>query len=225
MRFKLASRNVQECLQKLTQKAHHVTPVNIKHWCGNMAADEAFQRTRDKVTTALVNTTRTVAAIAAEDLSFQRSLNPAIADVLATQQARLLQVSQSLIDVTTVRTGVSAPRLSGVDAIENEWSTLVDVFDDLLEKTDACLDEYTGIIKTKDTPTVTPASSRGLSVYSRTSQNILKPQRLFRRKPDNNDKSPFKPLLNTKPHAIQPLEASVLPKISDDGRQSFVPSM
>jgi exosome complex exonuclease RRP6 len=40
-------------------------------------------------------------------------------------------------------------------------------------------------------------------------QNLLKPQLAFDVKPDNNDNSPWKPLLTTKPHAIQPLEESL----------------
>lgn len=190
-----------------------------------MATDEEYKKTRDNITSALINTTRSVASIAADDLKFQRSLNPAIADVLATQQARLLQVSQSLIDAATARTGVKAPNLSSVDAVDNDWSTLVDVFDDLLEKADACLDEYTGIIKKSDPPKSVssgPREANEVSIYSRKSQNILKPQRLFQRPPNNQDESPFKPLLKTKPHAIQPLEESLTVKISEDGTKSYV---
>jgi exosome complex exonuclease RRP6 len=40
-------------------------------------------------------------------------------------------------------------------------------------------------------------------------QNILKPQLAFEVKPNNQDTSPWKPLLTSKPHAIQPLEDSL----------------
>lgn len=40
-------------------------------------------------------------------------------------------------------------------------------------------------------------------------QNLLKPQLAFNVKPDNNDISPWKPLLKTKPHATVPLEESL----------------
>lgn len=40
-------------------------------------------------------------------------------------------------------------------------------------------------------------------------QNLVKPQLAFDVKPDNDDQSPWKPLLTTKPHAIQPLEESL----------------
>ena len=171
-----------------------------------MAANDNFDEVKDDITAALVKTTKTVAAIAAEDLSFQRSLNPAITNVLATQQARLLQISQSLIDIATTRSGVDAPRLKDADGIESEWSNLVDVFDNLLERTDACLDEYSGFIKKPDLAAPLSGNSRvakEVSVYSRRSQNILKPQRLFRRPPNNEDETPFKPLLQNKPHALK----------------------
>ena len=190
-----------------------------------MASDDKFNEIKDNITAALVKTTKAVAAVAAEDLSFQRSLNPAITDVLATQQARLLQISQSLINIATSRTGVDAPRLKGADSIESEWSNLIDVFDSLLERTDACLDEYSGIIKKPDLAAPVSGKSREakqVSVYSRRSQNILKPQRLFRRPPNNEDETPFKPLLQNKPHALKPLHESLTLKKDENGRETYV---
>ena len=209
----------------MVHKRNYARGLSNEHRQRVMATDEESRKTRDNVTSALINTTRSVASIAAEDLTFQRSLNPAIADVLATQQARLLQVSQSLINIATARTGVDAPVLDSAEAIENDWTAIVDVFDSLLEKADACLDEYTGIIKKSDSPAVAPSSPREaneVSIYSRKSQNILKPQRLFQRPPDNKDETPFKPLLKTKPYAIQALEESLAPRISEDGTESYV---
>ena len=40
-------------------------------------------------------------------------------------------------------------------------------------------------------------------------QNLVKPQLAFDVKPDNNNNSPWKPLLTTKPHATIPLEESL----------------
>ena len=190
-----------------------------------MATDEKFNEIKDNITAALVKTTKAVAAVAAEDLSFQRSLNPTITEVLATQQARLLNISQSLINIATSRTGVDAPRLKDADGIESEWSSLVDVFDNLLERTDACLDEYSGIIKKPDLATPLLGNSREpreVSVYSRRSQNILKPQRLFRRTPNNQDETPFKPLLQNKPHALKPLHESLTLREDENGRETYV---
>ena len=192
-----------------------------------MASDEEFRETRDNVTSALVDTTKTVASIAAEDLTFQRSLNPAIVETLAAQQARLLDLSQSLLNAATAQIKAKTPQLKGVESIDNEWNRLVDVFDTLLERADATLDEYTGIIKKPDPLHEAPSNVRDtkeVSIYSRKSQNMVRPQRFFQRPPNNVDESPFKPLLRNKPHALKPLEESLVIVSSEDGKETYVSS-
>jgi len=45
--------------------------------------------------------------------------------------------------------------------------------------------------------------------YNLRRANIIKPQNLFERKPDNNLTGPWKPLLTKKPHAKIPLDESL----------------
>ena len=47
--------------------------------------------------------------------------------------------------------------------------------------------------------------------------NITKPQVHFELKPGNFASGPWKPLLTSKPHAIEPLESSLVPEPNDEG--------
>ncbi|KAI9766470.1 MAG: exosome nuclease subunit, partial [Candelina submexicana] len=120
----------------------------------------------------------------------------------------------------TSGTEVETPLLQDADALENNWRGLVDVVDQLLEKADTALDEYTGIIKRpspaqqEQAPSTfsTPRPSKSLR-----NPNIPKPQLLFHTGPTNNDTTPFKPLLSSKPHAIIPLDQSLSTFLNEEG--------
>lgn len=180
-----------------------------------MANEGTFKSMKDEISSALVDVTRASGKIAAEDLAFHRSINPSVAPQLAKQNSRLLHLVRDLTKNATVGTDIQPPRLPDVDAIEERWQGLVDVFDSLLEKADACLDEYTGVIKKSNGPQETAPAKHILS--SRTSyaaknfasSNIAKPQLLFEKVPRNDEDTPFKPLLRSKPHAIEPLNESI----------------
>ncbi|KAG9610931.1 hypothetical protein KCV04_g17397, partial [Aureobasidium melanogenum] len=101
------------------------------------------------------------------------------------------------------------PKLPDTDAVDAQWSSVVDVIDSLLEKADISLDEYTGAVKRlspareqAQTPTKSQKFSR-ISQALRT-QDIPKPQQNFIDIPTNAETGPFKPLLQSKPHAIVP---------------------
>jgi exosome complex exonuclease RRP6 len=49
------------------------------------------------------------------------------------------------------------------------------------------------------------------------SLNLLKPQRTFEHVPKNDENAPFKPLLTSKPHAIVPLEKSLMKETDAEG--------
>ncbi len=106
-----------------------------------------FKSLQDRISSSLVATTRTAGQISAEDLPFQRSLDPEIASTLDEQNERLLSLANRLVGIVTSGTEVEAPLLEDADALENNWRGVVDVVDRLLEKADTSLDEYTGIIK------------------------------------------------------------------------------
>jgi exosome complex exonuclease RRP6 len=115
-----------------------------------MDSPQDFKSLQDQIQAALIATTRTVGQIAAEDLGFQRSLNPEVGSSLDEQNARLLDLAGRLLKSAASLTDAHVPILEEVDDIDNNWRGIVDVVDSLLEKADTCLDEYTGLVKRKD---------------------------------------------------------------------------
>ncbi|KAL9633033.1 MAG: hypothetical protein Q9164_004942 [Protoblastenia rupestris] len=187
-----------------------------------MASNSAFKDVKDGITAALVETTRTVGQISNEDLAFHRSSNPAVAPLLEQQSSRVLNLAKGLIRVATSDTEIAAPKFSDIDSVDDNWRGIVDVFDILLEKADACLDEYTGVIKRLSpsqeeqiaNAAPRPAKQRPDKAYR--TQNIAKPQLHFNHTPQNYEKTPFKPLLTFKPHALISLTESLQLVPSED---------
>lgn len=194
-----------------------------------MASSKGFGEHKNGIITALVNSTRTAGQISNEDLAFHRSTNPSIFPLLERQNLRLLNLARDLTKVATSETGVSTPKISNADSIDDDWRGIVDVFDNLLEKADACLDEYTGVIK-RLSPSqedqiqkaAMAPGKRGPNRAYRT-QNITKPQLLFSNVPNNYETAPFKPLLKSKPHALISCEESIQLVQSEDGSRQYEP--
>lgn len=169
------------------------------------------------ITSSLVDVTRTSGKISREDLSFHRSSSSSLSGTLDAQNVRLLRLTQKLLKVaTTSGSNVSPPKLQDVEEVDEKWHGLVDVFDDLLERADACLDEYTGVIKRLSpgaqdaamTPTIANGRSNKFPSLFAT-QQLAKPQLLFERSHSNHEAAPFKPLLREKPHRIIDLDVSI----------------
>ena len=119
---------------------------------GKMDQSQDFKSLQEQVQSALIATTRTAGQISSEDLGFQRSLNPEVGTALDEQNQRLLALSTSLLKSAASISELRAPVLEDADDVENNWRSVVDVIDSLLEKTDTCLDEYTGMIKRREQP-------------------------------------------------------------------------
>ena len=187
---------------------------------------QSFKEIQDAVSIALVGITRATGQVSNDDLDFHRSADPEIDALLQKENTRLLGLVRKLTRTAVEGTEVRAPQLSDRESVDDNWKGFVDVIDNLLEKADACLDEYTGSIrKPIDTPENAPAASstggrRSLGRSERT-QNLAKPQLLFERRLDNNDKSPFKPLLQSKPHATVILEESLVTFEAEDHTQQY----
>jgi exosome complex exonuclease RRP6 len=94
--------------------------------------------------------------IAAEDLSFQRTVNPSVGQLLEDRTSRILELSTQLLLTAGKACGVKAPKLEDVEDIEMKWRGVVDVVDSSLEKADTALDEYTGLVKRKEPPLPDP---------------------------------------------------------------------
>ncbi|KAI0506407.1 ribonuclease H-like domain-containing protein [Xylaria bambusicola] len=178
-----------------------------------MDSSQDFKSLQESIQNALVSTTRLANQIAAEDLSFQRTSNPAVAEELDDTSSRLLALTTSLLQSATKGTDVTGPNLDDADDVDVHWSRIVDVLDNLLEKADTSLDEYTGAIKRKapaaEHHTAPAKKSRYALDQSIRRANVLKPQNTFELKPNNLDTSPWKPILTKKPHATLALDKSI----------------
>ncbi|PWY92573.1 hypothetical protein BO70DRAFT_327811 [Aspergillus heteromorphus CBS 117.55] len=178
-----------------------------------------FPPFQQRVQSSLMEVTRTAGQLSAQDLDFHRSSNAEVSDALDEQSLRLLSLTSSILKAATIGTDVSAPTLGDEDSVEDNWRGVVDVIDALLEKADACLDEFTGVIKKLSPSQQDQAAAKAAkksaakfpTVYDYGPSKIPKPQLLFEHPADNTDTSPFKPLLRSKPHAIVSLEDSIKP--------------
>ncbi|KAI7484792.1 hypothetical protein KC351_g4242 [Hortaea werneckii] len=190
-----------------------------------MAAPSDFASLQSSIQSALVQTTRTSSQLAAEDLSFHRSLSSSLGSNLDRQNARLLSIADRLLGsatadsaATSVRSSSTAPRLSDIEAVEGNWRAVVDVVDSLLERADTALDEFTGAVKRLSPGAEAKtgekeASLKGLKGTGKISaslrgREIEKPQLSFDHVPQNDETGKFAPLLMEKPHAMVPFKGS-----------------
>ena len=193
-----------------------------------MASDVTFKDLKHYIFLALINTTRTAGQISNEDLAFQRSSNPSVIHLLERQNARLLDLAQRLTRSAASRTGVTDLQISNADSVEDNWKAIVDVVDNLLEKADVCLDEYSGVIRKstatseEQTKKFATASTKQKPGKVHRTQNIAKPQLFFDHVPTNDETTPFKPLLRTKPNAIVALAESFKLVTNGHGFKQYV---
>ncbi|KAF2685901.1 hypothetical protein K458DRAFT_299649 [Lentithecium fluviatile CBS 122367] len=168
---------------------------------------DSFKTLQDSISAALKSTTLSATNLSGADIAFQRSLNPSAGTALDSQNARLLQLAQRLLENAAASSDAVGPKLPDAEAIDGNWRGVVDVIDSLLEKADTSLDEYTGVVKR-----ISPgADQAAAAVKPRTNiavqpKHIPKPQLIFEHPPDNYQTGGFRPLLTTKPHAMVPLE-------------------
>lgn len=193
-----------------------------------MALKNPFKDLREGISSALVDMTRTVGHITNEDLAFHRSSSPSIVPLLEQQNSRLLRLAGRLAKTATSGTEVTPPQLLNTDSVDDSWNKIVDVFDNILEKADACLDEYTGIIRKEVNLAEQGYISKAKSPLGKQrpgkayrTQNIPKPQLLFDRVPTNDLTTPFKPLLRSKPNSIVSLDQSLQPVAAEDGSNRY----
>ena len=174
-----------------------------------------FKDFQNGISSTMVEIIRTTTHIANEDLAFHRSSYPSITVLLDQQNTRLLQLTRRLTESATSETEILTPPFKDIESIDDHWKNIVDVFDDLLEKADICLDEFTGVVR-RLSPSqeerlrkAAPSAVKQKPDRSFRSQNIPKPQLLFEKVPRNDDLTIFKPLLRAKPHGKIPLDESI----------------
>ncbi|CAI7648933.1 unnamed protein product [Penicillium bialowiezense] len=187
----------------------------------------SFPPFHDKLKTALLQLNRNVTQLSSEDLNYHRNSNQEFSESLDEENARVIALTSAVIKAATAGTDKPAPTLRDEDTIDDNWRDVVDVIDLLLEKADACLDEFTGVIKklspSQEEQAQAPVVKKAPAfpnIYDYGPSKIPKPQLEFERKPDSTDMSPFKPLLKSKPHAIVPLSQCLKMK-KIDGAQGY----
>ncbi|KAM0717006.1 hypothetical protein Q7P37_006858 [Cladosporium fusiforme] len=198
-----------------------------------------FARLQSSVQSALVDTTRSATALAAEDLPFHRTVDPSLSSSLDAQNARLLSLANRLLGSATAHADNVRPTLRDIEDVESNWTRVVDVVDSLLERADTALDEFTGAVKRLSpreqvgfartcilegnllTVAKTPVGNKPTKPSrinaALRSQDIEKPQLTFENKPFNYETEAFKPLLLNKPHASVALESA--PIATDESTQ------
>lgn len=179
------------------------------------AAD--FSPFQEQLQSALVEIIRTSNQLSNEGADFHRNSNTQVSNSLDEQSGRILSLTSSMLKAATAGTEVKPPSLRNPDSIDDNWHGVVDVIDGLLERADACLDEFTGVIK-KLSPSQEDRAEQAAkaaakkppakfpTVYDYGPSKIPKPQLEFERPADNTNVAAFRPLLRNKPHAIVSLE-------------------
>lgn len=193
---------------------------------GEMNPETNYSEFEKRLRATTTQVTRSTNRLPIEDLSFHRTSSPQFSASLDEESTRILSLTNSLLKaVTRDNTDVRAPVLrNSADSVDDNWHGVVDVIDSLLERADACFDEFTGVIK-KLSPSqqeqgqaaaaaaaaaaARKSTGKFPTVYDYGPSKVPKPQVLFARPVDNSGEEPFRPLLKTKPHAIVPLEESL----------------
>lgn len=138
--------------QRSVANLEGITPAQRAFLVAIMEPSQDFKSLQESVQKSLVSTVKTVNRIAAEDLSFQRTVNPEVGQQLEDRTSRLLELATRLLQSSGKACNVKAPKLEDVEDIEMNWRGVVDVVDSTLEKADTALDEYTGLVKRKEPP-------------------------------------------------------------------------
>jgi exosome complex exonuclease RRP6 len=163
---------------------------------------------------SVIEVTKSATFVSKQDLSFHRNANDGLSRSLDSQNAHLLRLTNKLLKAATQDLPIKTPVLQNVDSVDDNWRKIVDVVDSLLERADSALDEFSGVIKPqspshKDTESPKPVRANFGVQRGSAKDDIPKPQLHFERQVNNYDSTPFRPLLQTKPHAIIPLEKSI----------------
>ena len=103
------------------------------------AAQEAgeplrFSEMQDRLLAAVMATVKTSAGLAAEDVDFHRASNSDFGPFLDDSSERILAITNRLLASATCGSDMSVPELKEADDVENHWTKIVEVIDNLLEK-------------------------------------------------------------------------------------------
>lgn len=114
-----------------------------------MSIGADFKEFNDELQNSLIAATRAVNQLCAEDLGFHKSLDPNVGKALDKQNARFVKLAERLVRSAVLGSeGVGEPlSLNTVEAVDNNWHSIVDTIDSLLERAATSIDQYTGTLK------------------------------------------------------------------------------
>jgi len=180
---------------------------------------------QEKLSSNLVEVIKLANHLGGQGLDFHRTSSADFSASLDDQSDRILALASAVIKAASTGSGVKNPDLRNEESLDDNWRGIVDVIDSLLEKTDACLDEFTGVIKrlspSREEQPPIKREPNFPTIYDYGPSKIPKPQLQFEHKPDNSDGATFQPLLRTKPNATVPLQQA-LQKRQIEGKSSYV---
>lgn len=175
-----------------------------------------FEEKSKPVFGSLVSTIRTASQLAAQDISFYKTLDRDLSHSVEKCSDRLLHLINRMVQ-TTIDHGEELDEFNDLDELQENWKEVGGVLDGLFEKTDIALDEFKrqGSSAHKIEVNTKEESGDLKSLGQRNervvmhSKDLSKPQEKFKRKVNNSADVPFKPLLTSKPHALESLEESM----------------
>lgn len=115
-----------------------------------MESSQDFNSLQEEIQKSLISTIKSANRIASHDLSFQRTVNPDVAEELDEKTSRILDLSTRLLNSAARGCGLKPPKLEDPEDVDMNWRKVVDVVDSVLEKADRAIDEYTGLIKQRE---------------------------------------------------------------------------
>ncbi|KAL7928754.1 ribonuclease H-like domain-containing protein [Trichoderma chlorosporum] len=189
-----------------------------------MEPSQDFNSLQEEVQKSLISTIKSANRIASHDLSFQRTVNPDVAEQLDDKTSRILDLSTRLLNSAARACGLKPPKLEDPEDVDMNWRKVVDVVDSVLEKADRAIDEYTGLVKQRengDSDTNSKAKQTKATGKVIRNANVKKPQLDFEIKPNNFPDGPWKPLLTEKPHAEVSLDDSLVTFVGDNGTSQY----
>ncbi|KAJ7047939.1 hypothetical protein C8F04DRAFT_1023035 [Mycena alexandri] len=182
----------------------------------------SFPDFNSKVQAAALNATRSAAGLPA-DIPFHRSIDSELAEDLDAFSSRVLTLTNNLLSLVATADPSQSSRRKGKakletqdDIVDDFHSLMVDSMDQLLERTDICLDEFLGRKKAplvainydapglRKTVKKAPAQKGQLDPAIQYASNLMKPQLAFKHPVNNND-GPWYPALTHKFNAQVPL--------------------
>lgn len=93
-----------------------------------------YSQVQESTFAALVKATKAARILAAEDITFNRSLDSEFNTSLNKTSQRILSLVNSLVKSATEGSHVNVEKLDDSDSLETAWPAVVEVFDFLLEK-------------------------------------------------------------------------------------------